>query len=432
MAGTLNTVSVITHNTEDFGRRLLVRGNRVFLATGKTDASGAVRSFDVDPNTGTLSDTPGPMLSSAWTGFSGTMSKYFGLLSAFDLASQPKTVVVGEVGTYQRMLTFDTSSGALSSSVINGNFLRSSLGSGGNPWFTCNGSGLVAARGEPEGYGEGRYLSAGNVLTNTVWPDLELNSGNYPNYIMHQSQPYIHVTRVIETSYSGSGAREVSIYDFSGTAAPTLNTYRLDTTGVGTGASLYTNSLQSTAPLTPDPATNMPEFGQCAWQPWPGHPNYLIAFFNRKTPGTTPEVQAWIAFLNVSDPLSWTFETAVLVSGSGKWVLNRNGEVLAHTCWADADGTFAFLRVVEYGVERLLKVHVATGIPHDSWAFTSEHYPSQYTSGPAYGLHGEFVTESGWYGAQYRNELHVLGKINGAPKKFYFPTHWDAILRTGR
>ena len=432
MAGTLNTVSKLTVDTEDYGRRLLVRGNRIFLATGKTGAEGAVRAFDVNTTTGVLSEVSGPILSNSWTAGSNPNSKYWGLLTSWDLLSQPKTVVSATGASSHFMLTVDLSANNPSTSVIDGDFLQSNIGGSDSTPFTCRADGLVAAKGTQSGFNDGRQLSAGNVVTGSTWLDVALNSGGYPLYLMHPSQAYIHVCREIETPQTGGGAREASVYSFSGTTVPSLYALRLDTTGVGDGASLYTNTFPSTVPLTPTPEAHVPYPDAASLQPWPGHPDHLIAFFNRKTPGTTPELQAWIGFLNVSDPLSWTFEDAVLASGSGGWVLNRNNEVLAHTTWADADGTFAFLRVVEYGVERLLKVHVATGIPHDSWAFASGHYPSQYTSGPAYGLHGEFVTASGWYGTMYRSELHILGKINGAPKKFYFPTHWDAILRTGR
>ena len=434
MAGTLNTVSELSVGTADFGRRLLVRGNRLFVATGGTGSDGAIRAFDVNTTTGALSEVSGPILSSAWTAGSNPGSKYWGFLTSWDLLSQPKTVVsaVEASSNMHLMITVDLSADDPSTAVIDNDFLQSYKGGSDSISFTCRADGLVATKGSQSGFNDGRRLSAGNVVTGSTWVDVLLNGPGNQLFLMHPSQSYIHVCRDIETPFTGGGAREASVYSFSGAAVPSLYALRLDTTGVGDGASLYTNTLPSTVPLTPTPQANVPYPDGASLQPWPGHPDYLIAFFNRNTPGTTPELQAWIGFLNVSDPLSWTFEAAVLASGSGGWVLNRNNEVLAHTCWADADGTFAFLRVVEFGVERLLKVHVATGIPHDSWAFASGHYPSQYTSGPAFGLHGEFVTEAGWYGAQYRNELHILGKINGAPKKFYYPTHWDAILRTGR
>ena len=425
MAGTLTTVSKVSHNTGDAGRRLLVRGNRLFLLTGQTGSDGAVRAFDVNTNTGEITEVPGPLLSSAWTGASGVMTTDCGLLSSFDLMDQPKTAISGVVSTVRYMLTLDLSSSSPASSVINSDFIRTTFGGSVYNHFTCRKDGLVAAKGSPEGFGEGRYLSAGNVVANTKWIDQELQSGNFSNFLMHQSQSYIHVCREIETPFTGGGVREALVYAFDGTASPSLYAIRNDNTGVGIGASLYTNTFPSQVPATPSPETNVPEL-EPGFQPWPGHPDYLISFFNRKTPGTTPEVQAWIGFLNVSDPLSFTFEAAVLVSGYGKWVLNRNNEVLAHTTWSDADGTYAFLRVAENGVERLLKVHVETGIPHDSWSFDPSHYPVDQS------MHGEFITEAGWYGVQYRSELHILGRINGAPKKFYYPTHWSSILRAGR
>ena len=438
MAGTLNTVSELSvSNVADGERRLLVRGNRVFLTTGATTLGPAVRAFDVNPDTGVLTDVPNPLPYTAWgyiNNSADARSSDVGLLSSWDLLDQPKTALLAKrssVDGVSQLISVDLSVNYLTDAVLNGTLTNTTYGK----HVTCRPDGLVTTEinGGDVDFGPGQYIVAINVITNTVY---KMSVGgltyHYTEFWAHPTQSYIYCGREIETPLTGTGARAARVFNFAGTAMPTINTVRNDDGIGGDGGSLYTNTFPSQVPLTPDPGTNIPDLG-CGWQPWPGHPDYLISFFNRKTPGTTPEVQAWIGFMNVSSPTSFTFEASLLVSGSGKWVLNRNNEVLAHTCWSGPDGTFAFLRVVEYGVERLLKVHVATGIPHDSWAFASGHYPSQYTSGPDYaGLHGEFVTAAGWYGTMYRNEMHILGKINGAPKKFYFPTHWDAILRTGR
>ena len=447
MAGTLTTVSKIAVGTGGSGiggsggRRLLVRGNRVFVARGETGDNSAFCAYDVDTATGKLSSLSNGLSAGSWTDSDTSgwtfYAKHCPLLTSWDLMSQPKTVISTQsvhssASDHSHFLSIDLSNNNLSSAVINSYFLRARNRVG---HFTCRPDGLVVSEGQGFGFNDGRLITVGNVLTNTVWKDKALANGGYGVYWMHPSQPYAYACHELESpDPGGSGVRGAEVYNFSGTSALTLAAYRLDTTGIGDGASLYTNHFHDMVPSTPDPASNVPLQGFPSLQPWPGHPDYLITFFNRKTPGTTPEVQAWIGFMNISNPLSITFDAAVLVSGAGSWVANRSGEVLAHTAWSDDDGTYAFLRVVENGVERLLKVHVETGIPHDSWSFDPPHYPPNYFSPTSTnrGLRGEFVTEAGWYGTMYYDELHTLGRINGAPKKFYYPTHWSSILRAGR